>query len=236
MAHPPAPAATTPAPKPAEPTKTLHYYQRQIHDFAWFANRHYHTEHDTLRLASGRIIDVYSYYTPTAISAWHHSIQYIKDAIRFRSALIGEYPFNVVTAVQMKLGSKATEYRTMEYPTITSILSMVQPKNLDLTIEHEVGHNWFYAVLGTNERRYPWMDEGINTYYDNRYSAWKYHAAPEAPPNLPAWLAKNCPMTSTRSNSIPSLPCTKINPSLHPPKTSRTTITISSPTSKPASG
>ena len=227
MAHSPAPAATTPAPKPAEQTKTLHYYQRQIHDFAWFANRHFQTEHDTLSLASGRIIDVYSYYTPTAIPAWRHSIQYIKDAIRFRSALIGEYPYNVVTAAESKLWIEGG----MEYPTITSLnipnsekssnnpphpdnhstkptgkTSATPPgkpaekpsdkaadKELDLTIEHEVGHNWFYGVLGTNERRYPWMDEGINTYYDYRYSAWKYHAAPEAPPSLPAWLAKKLP-------------------------------------------
>jgi Peptidase family M1 domain len=232
-AHPPTPAATTPAPKPAEPTKTLHYYQRQIHDFAWFADRHFQTEHDTVRLASGRIIDVYSFYTPTAIPAWHHSIQYIKDAIRFRSALIGEYPYNVVTAAESKLWIEGG----MEYPTITSLNipnsekpsnntpqsdnhSVKPPNNpshadnrsnkpagkpvekpsdkaadkeLDLTIEHEVGHNWFYGVLGTNERRYPWMDEGINTYYDNRYSAWKYHAAPIAMPHSPAWLAKKLP-------------------------------------------
>ena len=218
-AHLPAPVATVPAPKPAEQTKTLHYYQRQIHDFAWFANRHFQTEHDTLRLASGRIIDVYSFYTPTAIPAWHHSIQYIKDAIRFRSALIGEYPYNVVTAAESKLWIEGG----MEYPTITSLnipnsekpsdkpphpdnrsakasgkagdkpSDKAAAKELDMTIEHEVGHNWFYGVLGTNERRYPWMDEGINTYYDNRYSVWKYHAAPEAPPSLPAWLAKKLP-------------------------------------------
>jgi hypothetical protein len=184
-AHLRVPAATAPASKPAEPTKTLHYYQRQIHDFAWFANRQFHTEHDTLRLSSGRIIDVYSYYTPTAIPAWHHSIQYIKDAIRFRSALIGEYPFNVVTAVQARQGDEGG----MEYPTITVIhIPKGTDKELDLTIEHEVGHNWFYAVLGTDERRYPWLDEGINSYYDNRYMDLKYPAS-----GYPAWLAKKIP-------------------------------------------
>jgi Peptidase family M1 domain len=200
-AHPPLPSATEPAlatalaPVPAEPTKTLHYYQRQIHDFAWFANRQFHTEHDTLRLPSGRIIDVYSFYTPAATPAWRHSIQYIKDAIRFRSALIGEYPFDVVTAVQAWQGDEGG----MEYPTITAIhIPRGTDKELDLTIEHEVGHNWFYAVLGTDERRYPWLDEGINSYYDNRYSAWKY-PTPGRPSvsatssGPPAWLAKKIP-------------------------------------------
>jgi len=174
-----------PAASPAEPTKTLHYRQNNIHDFAWFADRRFYTQHDTLLLSSGRIIDVYSFYTPSAIPAWHHSIEDIKEAVRFRSALIGEYPFNVVTAVQARQGDEGG----MEYPTITAIhIPKGTDKELDLTIEHEVGHNWFYAVLGTDERRYPWLDEGINSYYDNRYADLKYPAS-----NHPAWLAKKIP-------------------------------------------
>ncbi len=45
---------------------------------------------------------------------------------------------------------------------------------LDGVIAHEVGHNWFYAALGSNEREHPWMDEGINSYYEFRYEAEKY--------------------------------------------------------------
>ena len=172
--------------RPAEPTKTNHYRQNNIHDFAWFADRRFIADHDTLRLGSGRIIDVYSFYTTAAIPAWKHSIQYIKDAVRFRSALIGEYPFNVVTAVQAWQGDEGG----MEYPTITAIhIPKGTDKELDLTIEHEVGHNWFYAVLGTDERRYPWLDEGINSYYDNRYTDLKYPA-----PDHPTWLAKKIPV------------------------------------------
>jgi hypothetical protein len=177
--HPPPIHPVRPAPSihPAEPTKTIHYRQNNIHDFAWFADRHFETQHDTLLLSSGRIIDVYSFYTPSAIPAWQHSIADIKDAVRFRSALIGEYPFNVVTAVQAWQGDEGG----MEYPTITAIhIPKGTDKDLDLTIEHEVGHNWFYAVLGTNERCYPWMDEGINSYYDNRYTDLKYPTAAHA--------------------------------------------------------
>ncbi|HEY4111338.1 M1 family metallopeptidase [Puia sp.] len=165
---------------PSTATKTLHFKQDRIHDFAWFADRSFHVDHDTLRLPSGRIIDVYSYYTPAAPDGWTTSTSFIKDAIRFRSALIGEYPYNVVTAVQTKMGSSGG----MEYPTITAINSPGPARDVDLTIEHEVGHNWFYGILATNERRYPWMDEGINTYYDNRYDAAKYPPAEDN--NLPS--------------------------------------------------
>lgn len=159
---------TTPSQGPG--TKTLRYLQNNIHDFAWFANRHFQTDHDTLQLTSGRIIDVYAFYTPASRRTWQHSTQYMKDAIRFRSTLIGEYPFNVVTAVEAGMGNSGG----MEYPTITAINMHGASRDLDITLEHEIGHNWFYGILGTNERRYPWMDEGINTYYDNRYTATKY--------------------------------------------------------------
>jgi hypothetical protein len=167
-------------------TKTLVYHQTNIHDFAFFANKHFNTLHDTLQLPSGRIIQVYSYFTPTASPAWQHSLSYIKDAIKFRSSLIAEYPYNVVTAVESKMGPGIGG---MEYPTITAINNDVtDPKNLDITIEHEVGHNWFYGILGSNERQYAWMDEGLNTYYDNRYESFKYGAAT---PN--SWLGKKLP-------------------------------------------
>jgi len=61
----------------------------------------------------------------------------------------------------------------MEYPGITVISPMSSAKELDKVIAHEVGHNWFYGILASNERMHPWMDEGINSFYENRYSLQK---------------------------------------------------------------
>ena len=93
-----------------------------------------------------------------------------KDAIKTRSEWIGEYPYPVVSVVQ----GPESFGGGMEYPTITIISPTSNEKILDFTIAHEIGHNWFYGILGSNERKYPWLDEGLNTYYDNRYSQWKY--------------------------------------------------------------
>lgn len=73
---------------------------------------------------------------------------------------VGEYPYDVVTVVQGPLLAGGG----MEYPTIT-----VMPTLDATTIEHEVGHNWFYGILGSNEREHPWMDEGINSFYEDWY-------------------------------------------------------------------
>ncbi|MDQ2718386.1 MAG: M1 family metallopeptidase [Bacteroidota bacterium] len=150
--------------------KVLHFIQNNIHDFAWFADKDFIVKHDTMMLASGRIIHVNSFYTPTGKKVWNNSIRFIKDAIRTRSEWLGEYPYNTITAVEAKMGFNGG----MEYPTITSISPVPVEKSLNMTIEHEVGHNWNYGVLATNERTHPWMDEGINTYFDNRYEKLKY--------------------------------------------------------------
>jgi aminopeptidase N len=65
----------------------------------------------------------------------------------------------------------------MEYPMITLITSPdADTEKLDAVITHEVGHNWFYGILGSNERDHAWMDEGINSYYQFRYEAMKYRS------------------------------------------------------------
>jgi hypothetical protein len=152
--------------------KTLTYQGENIHDFAWFADKDAVIQYDTLQLASGKIIDVFSYAQPNGNKGWKNSIAIIEDAVRHYSAWIGEYAWPVVQAVE---GPKNLSSGGMEYPMITLITSPDSgPEDLDATITHEVGHNWFYGMLGSNERDYPWMDEGINSFYQFRYEAEKY--------------------------------------------------------------
>lgn len=147
--------------------KTLHYHQDNVHDFAWFADKTYLVNYDTLQLASGKQIDVFSFYHPYQYPYWKNSIQIIKKSILTRGKWLGEYPYNTATALEAGMAFSGG----MEYPTITSISPASSEKELEGIIEHEVGHNWNYGILATNERQHPWMDEGINTYYDNRYKS-----------------------------------------------------------------
>lgn len=151
--------------------KILTYKQSNVHDFAWFADKRFIVNTDTCRLASGRIIEVYTCYTPEQKETWEKSLDFTKDAIHHYSSLVGEYPYNVVSAVQ----GPESFGGGMEYPTITVISPTESTRELDYTIAHEVGHNWFYGILGSNERDHPWMDEGINSYYEYRYQQKKSH-------------------------------------------------------------
>lgn len=151
--------------------KILTYKQDKVHDFAWFADKRFIVNTDTCQLPSGKTIDVYSYYTPAEKEGWQNSVAFTKSAIRHYSNLVGEYPYSVVSVVQ----GPESFGGGMEYPTITVLSPTATSRELDNTIAHEVGHNWFYGILGSNERAYPWMDEGINSFYENKYQQLKLH-------------------------------------------------------------
>jgi len=156
--------------------KSVTYTQQNIHDFAWFADKEFERLQDTLQLPSG-IVEVNAYYNKTNSKAWKNSIGYIKKAILSKSNWIGEYPYPVVSVVE----DAGKGDGGMEYPTITLISRPENDQMLDFLINHEVGHNWFYGILASNERHHPWMDEGMNSYYDNRYGQWKKTNAPLSP-------------------------------------------------------
>ncbi len=156
----------------ANETKTIHYVQNNVHDFAWFADKSFLIQSDTLQLPSGKIINVYAYYFTKNILDWANSISFIKQAIITKCKWIGEYPYNTATIVD----NAANTQGGMEYPTITLLTSGGSQAGLQRVINHEVGHNWFYGILATNERDFVWMDEGMNTFYDKRYASIYYNA------------------------------------------------------------
>lgn len=151
------------------PLKTYTYQQEKIHDFAWFADKNFILKTDSIQLASGRKVKLQVYHLQHKNNSWKNSLANLSDAIKYHSDWIGEYPYDVATVVEGKQGFNGG----MEYPTITILNSGGSEEELDHLIFHEVGHNWFYGILGSNERSFPWMDEGLNTYYDNRYAELK---------------------------------------------------------------
>lgn len=152
-------------PKSATVFKTLQYKAYDVHDFAIFADKRFYILKDTALLSNGNQIDCYAYFTNQEAELWKQGAEYVKNAVQFYSEKVGNYPYPHATAVQSALSAGAG----MEYPMITVIGLSDNASTLERVIVHEVGHNWFYGILASNERENPWMDEGINTYFENRY-------------------------------------------------------------------
>jgi len=155
-----------------EKMKTVHFHQENVHDFAWFADPKWIVRKGELRFEeSGRKVTLWSMYLPKNAELWENSIEYINDATYWYSKFYLEYPYNHVSAVDGDLSAGGG----MEYPNITVISSDGNSKDmLEYVIMHEVGHNWWYGIIGSNERDHAWIDEGLNEYSNIRYWNKKY--------------------------------------------------------------
>ena len=152
-------------PPSLEERKTLHYIAENVHDFAWFADKRYFVLQGITTLPGGKMIETMALFTGLEASLWANSIAYIDSGLLHYSRLVGDYRYPQCTAVEGALSAGAG----MEYPMITIIGRSRNKQNLQRVLLHEIGHNWFYGMLGSNERSNPWMDEGINSYYESRY-------------------------------------------------------------------
>ena len=137
--------------------KTVSYHADNVHDFAWFASKRFNIIEDEVEI-DGRKIKTRVVANKTS----NLHLAHIATALRYYSEKVGPYPYPHATVVNGELKAGGG----MEYPMITLCDIMSEE-----VIVHEVGHNWFYGVLGSNERAYPWMDESINSYYDAKATA-----------------------------------------------------------------
>ena len=175
--------------------KTIRFKQYRVHDFAWFADKRFYALHDQIELPGNkRTVDTWVFFTDKNLHIWKDAIKYVNAATEFYSSKVGDYPYNHVTAVDGTIMAGGG----MEYPEITVIGDMDNAFDLDVTIAHEVGHNWFYGILGSNERRYPFMDEGINSFYELLYVR-KYY------PNtkLTSYINRDTTFKLLRINKVP---------------------------------
>ncbi len=159
-----------PFPPSAPRLKTIRFTADSVHDFAWFADKRFMVQRSAAALASGRRADTWAFFTPYQAHLWKRGAEYVAQAVQFYSTVVGEYPWPHATAVEGALSAGGG----MEYPMITIIGGVNSAEALDEVIAHEVGHNWFYGILATNERDHAWMDEGLNTYYEGRYMRDRY--------------------------------------------------------------
>jgi hypothetical protein len=164
-------SGNTDFPKSASEFKTIRYTQNNVHDFAWFADKRFEVLKGEVELPhSKRKVTTWSMFVPHHFKLWENAPEYIHDGVYYYSKWNGDYPYNNVTAVDGTISAGGG----MEYPNVTVIGNTGSKEELEVVIVHEVGHNWFYGQLGSNEREHAWMDEGLNTLNELRYIETKY--------------------------------------------------------------
>ncbi|WP_133556903.1 M1 family metallopeptidase [Algoriphagus boseongensis] len=144
---------------------TWHFRIQNSRDAAFATSNAFIWDAAKINLPSGKTILSQSVYPMESNSqeAWSRSTEYSKASIEYYSKQWFEFPYETATNV-------AAEINGMEYPGLNFCHYNSKGASLWGVTDHEFGHNWFPMIVGTNERRYAWMDEGFNTFI-NHYSS-----------------------------------------------------------------
>lgn len=140
-------------PRPTPGTKTWQFRAEKVRDVAWAAAPDFRWDATSW---NGVLAQAY-YQWPKAGKAWEGAAEQTQWTIRQYSEMFFPFPYPQATSVAGSVGG-------MEYPMFVMVAAGEDSMSLFSTINHEHGHAWFPMIVGSNERRYPWMDEGFNTY------------------------------------------------------------------------
>jgi peptidase M1-like protein len=134
-------------------TKTWHFAAPNVRDFAWCASPDYRWD------ASGYDgIQINTLFRPDA-APWAEANRMARFTIKNFSEQWYPYPWPQATTCEGLVEG-------MEYPMITFVPALPKREDQFWDLMHEFGHEWFPMIVGSDERRYPWMDEGFNSFID----------------------------------------------------------------------
>jgi len=130
-------------------TLSWHFVADQVNDFAWATSKNFVWKATRATIPGKGPVPIHMFYLPERAKYFEKAGEITRHALEFYSSLWAPYPFPQLT---LQDGPSAG----MEYP-------MVINSNQGAA-DHETAHQWWPMMLGTNETRYGWMDEGFNQY------------------------------------------------------------------------
>jgi len=138
-----------------------HFKMENTRDVAFGASKAYIWDAARINLPEGKKALSMSVYPVESAgeNAWGRSTEYLKKSIEYFSEKWFVYPYPVAVNEAGRAGG-------MEYPGILFDPMNSKGDHLYWVTAHEIGHNWFPMIVGSDERRFPWMDEGFNTFID----------------------------------------------------------------------
>ena len=145
--------------RPKKENLTWHFKIKNARDVSWAASTSFIWDGAKINLPSGRKALAMSVYPieSNGGNGWERSTEYTKACLEGYSKQWYEYPYDNAVNVASNIGG-------MEYPGIVFCSYRAKGQGLWGVTDHEFGHTWFPMIVGSNERKYGWMDEGFNTF------------------------------------------------------------------------
>jgi hypothetical protein len=142
--------------RPGGDKLSWHFIAPNVHDFVWAADTGF--KHVSKKIRNGLTVHLLFKTTNAPEKAWRNILDQLSRAMPFIEKTFGPYPYKQYSFIHGGDGG-------MEYPMATLLES---PSGWN----HEFMHSWYQGMMGTNELKYPWMDEGFTQYAGAR--VWGY--------------------------------------------------------------
>ncbi len=151
-----------PASRPKGTSLTWRFKLENARDVAWASSKSFVWDAAKMNLPEGKTALAMSVYPPEngGKEGWGRGTEYTKGSIENYSKRWFPYPYPCAVNVASNVGG-------MEYPGIVFCGNTAKGADLFGVTDHEFGHTWFPMIVGNNERRYGWMDEGFNTFINS---------------------------------------------------------------------
>ena len=162
-------------------TKTWRFRAQHVRDVAWAGAPDFRWDATSWK---GVLTQAY-YEWPKAGAEWARAAEETQWTIRTYSQFVMPFPYPQATSVAGPVGG-------MEYPMLVFVNYASQesdPNGVFGTLDHEHGHEWFPMIVGSNERRYAWMDEGFNTYINTFSNEQRFPHNYQWPEYIDNWKA-----------------------------------------------
>jgi hypothetical protein len=163
-----APELSSGAARPVkEGSLTWRFKADNVRDAAWAASPDYLWD-----AARWEGVLAQAYYRASAVDTWKDAAKMSRFSIQEYSTRWFSYPYPQISAIEGPVSG-------MEYPMVAMEAKGENGSDLYNVLTHEIGHMWYPMVVGSDERRYAWMDEGFNTFINtfSEESYWKRNDA-----------------------------------------------------------
>ncbi|SDJ24847.1 Aminopeptidase N [Pedobacter sp. ok626] len=145
--------------RPAKDKLTWRFKIKNTRDVAWASSKAFVLDAARINLPSGKKSLAVSAHPveSNGKDGYGRAVEYVKASIEHYSDKWFEYPYPMAVNVASNVGG-------MEYPGIVFCGWTAKGASAWGVIDHEFGHTWFPMIVGSNERKFGWMDEGFNTF------------------------------------------------------------------------
>ena len=148
--------------RPAKDKLTWKFKMTNTRDAAWSSSKAFVLDAARINLPSGKKSLAVSAHPveSNGMDGYGRGVEYVKASIEHYSKMWFEYPYPMAVNVATNIGG-------MEYPGIVFCGWKAKKGEAWGVIDHEFGHIWFPMIVGSNERKFGWMDEGFNTFIND---------------------------------------------------------------------